>query len=143
MNRVILAFVTLGIRRPEDSGALRKAMSFSIKLCSETQVSSHLGMSGGKSPRLQRFYRITMPLKRPYVPKSDVKQLFTITTAQLSEPKDDLFTVSTSKYIMSTVHRSHLITLITKAIDTTSISYEPLWLCCWRRYISSFLFTKN
>ena len=45
--------------------------------------------------------------------------------------------------IVSTVHRSYLITLITKAIDTTSISYQPLWLCCWRGDISSFLFTKN
>ena len=85
---------------------------FSIKLLSEIQVSGHLGMSGGRSPRhaqnplsgerrktlsithhalspppshhhlyiihlinrLQRFYRITMSLKRPFVPKSDVKQ---------------------------------------------------------------------
>ena len=39
-------------------------------------------------------------------------------------------------HIVSTVHRSHLITLITKAIDTTSISYQPLWLCCWRGDIS-------
>ena len=45
--------------------------------------------------------------------------------------------------LVSTVHKSHLITLITKAIDTTSISYQPLWLCCWRGDISSFLFTKN
>ena len=29
---------------------------------------------------LQRFYRITMSLKRPFVPKSDVKQWFTTTT---------------------------------------------------------------
>ena len=29
---------------------------------------------------LQRFYRITMSLKRPFVPKSDVKQRFTTTT---------------------------------------------------------------
>ena len=51
------------------------------------------------------------------------------TIAQLIEPKDDLVTVyiktgfTTSKYIVSTVYRSHLITLITKVIDTTSISY--------------------
>ena len=32
-------------------------------------------------------------------------------------------------------------TLITKTIDTTSISYQPLWLCSWRGDISSFLFT--
>ena len=51
--------------------------------------------------------------------------------------------INSAKYIVSTVHRSHLITLITKAIDTTSFSYQPLWLCCWRRDISSFLFTKT
>ena len=31
-----------------------------------------------------------------------------------------------------------LIKLITKAIDTTYISYQPLWLCCWRGDISIF-----
>ena len=52
------------------------------------------------------------------------------TVAQLIEPKNDLVTVDTktgsitSNYIVSNVHRSHLITLITKAIDTTSISYQ-------------------
>ena len=30
---------------------------------------------------LQRFYRITMSLERPFVPKSDVKQWFTTTTS--------------------------------------------------------------
>ena len=30
--------------------------------------------------------------------------------------------INSSQYIVSTVHRSHLITLSTKAIDTTSIS---------------------
>ena len=50
---------------------------------------------------------------------------------------------TTLKYIVSTVHRSHLLTLITKAIDTTSISYQPLWLCCWRGDISSFLQTTR
>ena len=39
--------------------------------------------------------------------------------------------------------RRHLITLITKAIDTTSISYQPLWLCCWRGNISIFCAQKN
>ena len=38
---------------------------------------------------------------------------------------------------------SHLITLITKAIDTTSISYQPLCLCCWKGDISSLLFAKK
>ena len=32
---------------------------------------------------LQRFYRIIMSLKRPFVPKSDVKQWFTTTTTTL------------------------------------------------------------
>ena len=44
---------------------------------------------------------------------------------------------------LSTVQRSHLVTLITKAIDTTSISYQPLWLRCWRGDISSFFLQKN
>ena len=48
------------------------------------------------------------------------------------EPKEDLVAVyiktgsTTSKYIVSTVHRSYLITLITKAIDTTSINSKKL-----------------
>ena len=50
---------------------------------------------------------------------------------------------SSSINIVSTVHRSYLITLITKAIDNTSISYQPLCLCCWSGDISSLLFTKN
>ena len=50
---------------------------------------------------------------------------------------------TTSKYIVSTVHRSHLITLITKAIDTTSISYQHLWLCCWRGDISTYFYKKT
>ena len=71
------------------------------------------------------------------------------TVAQLIEPKDDLVTVdiktgsTTSKYIVSTVHRSHLITLITKAIDTTSISYQSLWLCCWGETSSVFCLQKT
>ena len=32
---------------------------------------------------LQRFYRIIMSLKRPFVPKSDVKQWFTTTTTNI------------------------------------------------------------
>ena len=28
-------------------------------------------------------------------------------------------------------------------LDTTSISSQPLWLCCWSGDISSFLFTKK
>ena len=37
---------------------------------------------------------------------------------------------------------SYLVTLITKAIDTTSNSYQPLWLRCWKGDIFSF-FTKT
>ena len=43
---------------------------------------------------------------------------------------------------LSTVQRSHLVTLITKAIDTTYNSYQPLWLRCWRGDITTF-FTKK
>ena len=37
---------------------------------------------------LQRFYRITMSLKRPFVPKSDVKQRFTTTTQSTHHPQE-------------------------------------------------------
>ena len=44
---------------------------------------------------------------------------------------------------LSTVQRSYLVTLITKAIDTTSNSYQPSWLRCWRGDIFSlFLQTR-
>ena len=72
-----------------------------------------------------------------------------IKTVKLIEPTDDLVTVDIKngfhhiKYIVSTVHRSHLITLITKAIDTTSVSYEPLGLCCWKGDISIFCLQKT
>ena len=46
------------------------------------------------------------------------------TVAQLIGPKDD-------------------ITLITIAIDTTSISYQLLWIWLWRGDNYSFSFTKN
>ena len=63
---------------------------------------------------------------------------------QVIEPKDDLVTVDIKNVFHHiSDHRNHLITLITKTIDTTSISYQPLWLCSWRRDISSFLFTKT
>ena len=44
---------------------------------------------------------------------------------------------------LSTVQRSYLVKLITKAIDTTSNSYQPLWLRCWRGDISSFFYIKT
>ena len=45
--------------------------------------------------------------------------------------------------MVSTVHRSHSLPLITKAVDTTSTGYQTLWLCCWRRDISSFFAYKK
>ena len=51
--------------------------------------------------RLQRFYRITMSLKRPFVPKSDVKQRFTTTVLPLSTTSDNInlkFTMVASYY---------------------------------------------
>ena len=44
---------------------------------------------------------------------------------------------------LSTVQKSNSVTLITKAIDTTSNSYQPLWLRCWRGDISSFFYKKK
>ena len=44
---------------------------------------------------------------------------------------------------LSTVQRSYLVTLITKAIDTTSISHKTLWLRCWRGDISIFFYKKT
>ena len=110
-----------GLSDPRIAELREMPQSFIIKLYSETQVSSRLGMSGGISPRhaqnplsgerrktlsithhalslppshhlyiihlinwLQRFYRIIMSLKRPFVPKSDVKQWFTTTTSDWS-----------------------------------------------------------
>ena len=111
-----LSFLLLlwGLSDPRIAEPREMLQSFSIKLHSENQVSGHLGMSGGRSPRhaqnpllgerrktlsithhalspppshhlyiihlinwLQRFfYRNTMSLKRPFVPKSGVKQWF-------------------------------------------------------------------
>ena len=44
---------------------------------------------------------------------------------------------------LSAVQRSYLVTLITKAINTASNSYKPLWLRCWRGDISSFFYKKT
>ena len=63
MNGVILPIVSLGIIRPEDSGAVRNA---SIKLHSETRVSGCLGMSGGRSPRHAQNPLSGEPRKKPY-----------------------------------------------------------------------------
>ena len=120
-----LSFLLLlwGLSDPRIAELREMPRSFSIKLHSETQVSGHLGMSRGRSPRhaqnplsgerrktlsithyalspspshhrlyiihlinwLQRSYRITMSLKRHFVPKSDVKQWFTTTTTTYTE----------------------------------------------------------
>ena len=37
----------------------------------------------------------------------------------------------------------YLVTLITKAIDTKSNSYQPLWLRCWGETYPGFFFTKK
>ena len=44
---------------------------------------------------------------------------------------------------LSTIQSNYLVTLITQAIDTTSNSYQPLWLRCWRGDIFIFLCKKN
>ena len=55
------------------------------------------------------------------------------TVAQLIEPKDNLITVDVKNGLhqiniyIATIHRSHLITIITKTIDTISNSYQPIW----------------
>ena len=45
---------------------------------------------------LQRFYRIIMSLKRPFVPKSDIKQWFT-TTTKIEGTEWSFFSVTRSK----------------------------------------------
>ena len=102
-------------------------------------------------PKRNNKFRLIQNL-RPVSEVNDGKVTFQCedikTVAKLIDPKDNLVTVdiktgsTTSKYIVSTVHRSHLITLITKFIDTTSISYQHLWLCCRRGDFSSFFYKK-
>ena len=92
VTQIDLSFLLLlwGLSDPRIAELREMPRCFSIKMHSETKVSGRLGMSGGRSPRhaqnplsvinwLQRFYRTTMSLKRPFVPKSDVKQWFTTT----------------------------------------------------------------
>ena len=52
---------------------------------------------------LQRFYRIIMSLKRPFVPKSDVKQWFTTTTTTTTDHKHSYYSIT-----MDILFRSHL-----------------------------------
>ena len=44
---------------------------------------------------------------------------------------------------LSTLQMSYLVTLISKAFDTTSNSYQPLWLRCWKGDIPSFSYKKT
>ena len=61
------------------SGKRRKTLSITHHALSPPPSHHHLYIISSHQ-LLQRFYRITMSLKRPYVPKSDVKQWFTTTT---------------------------------------------------------------
>ena len=61
------------------SGERRKTLSITHHALSPPPSHHHLYIIHLIN-RLQRFYRIRMSLKRPFVPKSDVKQLFTTTT---------------------------------------------------------------
>ena len=75
--------------------------------------------------------------------------------AQLIEPKDDLVTLdhlpgskswhSEASGVANLAGENvvDIKTVITKAIDTTSISYQLLWLRCWRGDISSFYYKKT
>ena len=107
MNGVTLPTVTLGTFRPEDSGnasetqvsgrlgmsggrSPRHAQNLLSGERRKTLSITHHALSPPPSHHhmyiihlinwLQRFYRITMSPKKPFVPKSDVKQWFTTTT---------------------------------------------------------------
>ena len=56
--------------------------------------------------------------------------------------KNEFHHIKIHSLYLSTVQMSYVVTLITKAIDTTSNRYQPLWLRCWRGDISIF-FTKK
>ena len=71
------------------------------------------------------------------------------TVAQLNEPKDEIVycrykkQVPPHKNIVSTVHRSYLITLSTKAIDTTSeLIYLSTFMLLEGRYLQFFVHKK-
>ena len=63
------------------SGERRKTLSITHHALSPPPSHHHLYMIHLIN-WLQRFYRIIMSLKRPFVPKSDVKQWFTTTTCR-------------------------------------------------------------
>ena len=70
------------------SGERRKTLSITHHALSPPPPHHHLYTSHLIN-WLQRFYRITMSLKhvkRPFVPKSDVKQRFTTTTTTFNKP---------------------------------------------------------
>ena len=54
--------------------------------------------------------------------------------------KNEFHHIKIHSLYLSTVQGSYLVTLIAKAIDTTSNSYQALWLRCWRGDISSFFY---
>ena len=58
------------------------------------------------------------------------------TVAQLIESKDDSITVD----IKNGFHHIKIHLYCPKEPFNNIISYQPLWLCCWRRDIFSFLF---
>ena len=133
--------------------------SLSIKLHSETQVSGRLGMSGlsitnhALSPPpshhhmyiihlinwLQRFYRITMSLKRYFVPHSDGKQWFITTTNNYNNSScsfaiacDDLSKTQNSHHWPTLKHICwtccHIHNLFVKCNNYLKLIYTVLWL---------------
>ena len=78
-----LPIVTLGTIRPEDSGisalnCTAKPKSLAVWSClgidnPPCPITPILTLSYVHHSSHQRFHRITMSLKRPFVPKSDVK----------------------------------------------------------------------
>ena len=73
---------------------------------------------------------------------SEVSEVANLAGEDAVDIKNGFHHIKIHSHYLSTVQRSYLLTLITKAIDTTSNSYQPLWLRCWRGEISSF-FTKK
>ena len=79
-------------RSPKDaqnhlSGERRKSLSITHHALSPPPSHHHLYIIHLIN-WLQRFYRITMSLKRPFVPKSDIKQWFTTTTTNWPDTSD-------------------------------------------------------
>ena len=68
---------------------------------------------------LQRFYRIIMSLKRPFVPKSDVKQWFTTTTYILS------ITTNTTVHTFVFIEHFHAICVFPSQGGLGNDIYDP------------------